>query len=279
LLCFLFLGRLIAFRLDIVPALLAFLAAAEWSVGRPIRGGALAATGALVKVFPALAALPSGWRELARGPGSRSIGLLAFAIVLAAGLAAWVALGGLGVLDSIQYHSGRGLEIGSVAAGLLMLAARATGDPLVLEQGHGSVEIEGAWTPAAVAASRYLQVAALALTMLAFVRSGRRSIIRGTGALILAAIATAPVLSPQFLIWVLPFVMALGGPAGRRARPIFAAACALTPLIYPVMFLDALLPMRMSAIVVLNLRNAMVVALWSILAFGADEGRGAIDVG
>ena len=77
----------------------------------------------------------------------------------------------------------------------------------------------------------------------------------------------------------LPFVIALSGPAGRRARPIFAAACALTFLIYPLMFLTALVPMRMTAILVLNLRNAMVVALWAILAFGADEDRGAIDAG
>lgn len=38
LLCFLFLGRLIAGRLDVVPALLGFAAAVEWSRGRPIRG-------------------------------------------------------------------------------------------------------------------------------------------------------------------------------------------------------------------------------------------------
>jgi hypothetical protein len=278
-LCFLFLGRLIVCRIDVVPALLAFLAAAEWSVGRPIRGGVLAAIGGLVKLFPALAILPAGLRELSRGGESRPIGLVAFAVAFGVGLAGWGVLGGLGALDSILFHAERGLEIGSVAAGLLMLAAPMTGDPLVLELGHGSVEIEGAWTSAAVAASGCLQVAALAMTMLAIVRSGRRSVVRGTGALILAAIATAPVLSPQFLIWALPFVMALDGPAGRRARPIFAAACALTFLIYPVLFLNALLPMRMTAVLVLNLRNAAIVALWAIAAFGADEDRGAIDPG
>ena len=64
LLCYLFLCRLIVSRLDVVPALLAFLAAAGWFGGRPIRGGVLAAIGGLVKVVPALAVLPAGIREL-----------------------------------------------------------------------------------------------------------------------------------------------------------------------------------------------------------------------
>ena len=67
----------------------------------------------------------------------------------------------------------------------------------------------------------------------------------------------------------------MGGPLGRRVRPLFALACALTFLIYPVLFHRGLLPMRMPAILVLNLRNALVIALWALMAFGTAEDRGA----
>jgi len=234
-----------------------------------------AAVGGLVKLFPALAVLPAVLRELARERDPR--GLLAFAGVFAIGLVAWGVVGGFGMLDSILFHAERGLEIESVGAGLLMLAGRLNGMAMAVDTAHGSAELDCDWSPAAVAASRYVQMAALALTLLQFARSNRRSCVQCTGALLLAFIATAPVLSPQFLIWVLPFVPAMGGSLGRRVRPLFALACALTFLIYPVLFQGALLPMRMPAILVLNLRNALVIALWALMAFGAVEERAAGD--
>jgi hypothetical protein len=276
LVCYLFLCRLIVSRLDVVPALLAFLAAVEWSGGRPIRGGVLAAVGGLVKLFPVLAVLPAVLRELARERDPR--GLLAFAGVFATGLVAWGVVGGFGMLDSILFHAERSLEIESTAAGLLMLAGRLNGMTMAVDTAHGSAELDCNWSPAAVASSRYVQVAALVVTLLPFVRSDRRSCVQCTGALLLAIIATAPVLSPQFLIWVLPFVPAMGGSLGRRVRPLFALACAVTFLIYPVLFQGALLPLRMPAILLLNLRNALVIALWALMAFGTADDRNAIPV-
>ena len=274
LVCYLFLCRLMAGRLDVVPALLAFVSAAAWSGDRPIRGGTLAALGALVKVFPALAVLPAGLAERSVDGGSRPRGLIAFAVVLAPGLAAWAVLGGPGMLDSILFHAERGLEIESVGAGLLMLAGRLTGASMAVETAHGSIELDSPWSPTAVAASRYLSCLALALTLLPFARSDRRSGVRCTGALLVAVMATAPVLSPQFLIWILPFAMAAEGLLGRRIRPLFALSCALTFLIYPVLFVPALLPMRIAAILVLNLRNALLIALWGLMAFGTETGTG-----
>src|SRR6516165_7164329 len=110
------------------------------------------------------------------------------------------------MLDSILFHAERGLEIESVGAGLLMLAGRLNGMAMAVDTAHGSAELDCDWSPAAVAASRYVQMAALALTLLLFARSNRRSCVQCTGALLLAFIAPAPVLPPQFLIWVLPFV-------------------------------------------------------------------------
>ena len=113
----------------------------------------------------------------------------------------------------------------------------------------------------------------MAVTLVPFIRSGRRSGVQCTGALLLAFMVTSPVLSPQFLIWVLPFLLTVGGPLGRRIRPLFAASCALTFLIYPLLFNRGLQPLLMSAILVLNLRNALLIALWGLMAFGTAEDR------
>ena len=162
LLCFIFLGRLIVSNLDIVPALLAFVAAAGWFAGRPILGGTLAATGGLVKVFPALAILPVGLRELARPRTSRLRGSVAFACTFALGLALWYLLAGPGLVASVRYHAARGLEIGAVGSGLLMIVGRLTGLPVSPGHGHGCFELHVRLVAGAViTASRYLLLLAL----------------------------------------------------------------------------------------------------------------------
>ena len=69
-LCYLFLCRLIVSNLDVVPPLLAFVAAAaNWFAGRPILGARLAATVAWVKRVPRGFGDPAGGPARARPPG------------------------------------------------------------------------------------------------------------------------------------------------------------------------------------------------------------------
>jgi hypothetical protein len=275
--CYLLLCRLIACRLDVVPALLAFLAAENLFADRRTRGGILAALGALVKMVPALAIIPAGLREISRPRQTRLRGSIAFACAFALGMVVWGVVGGTGLLESFRYHAERGLEVESLGAGLIMLVGRLTRAPLAVVGAHGALELQSDWTPAAIAASRNVQLLALALTLLPFVRSRRRSGVQCTGALLLAFMMTAPVLSPQYLIWALPFVLVMSGPLGRRVRPLFVLTCALTYLIYPVLFNRHLLALQMPAIVLLNVRNALVIALWALMAFGPSGDRNEND--
>jgi len=75
------------------------------------------------------------------------------------------------------------------------------------------------------------------------------------------------VLSPQYLIWLIPFLACVQGRTGTRCRLIFLVACAATTLIFPVGF-DSLLRLKTWAIVLVNLRNALLVGLWAHLTFG-----------
>ena len=84
---FLFLGRLIVSRIDVVPALLMYLAALGWAARRPVVWGSLAALGGLVKVVPALVAFPASLGELARPRSTRLLGTITFVVCSAVGVA------------------------------------------------------------------------------------------------------------------------------------------------------------------------------------------------
>ena len=72
------------------------------------------------------------------------------------------------------------------------------------------------------------------------------------------------------MIWALPFVLAIGGPLGRLPGRFMRSSMPLTFLIYPLLFHRGLLPLQMPAILILNLRNALLIALWLLMAFGRE---------
>jgi hypothetical protein len=81
-------------------------------------------------------------------------------------------------------------------------------------------------------------------------------------ATLLAFIATNKVFSPQYLIWLLPFAPLLR----PRQAGLFLAICAITIVIFPFDY-NLLLAMQLLPVLLLNLRNALVVALlvWLVL--------------
>ena len=276
---FLFIGRLIISRIDVVPALLMYLAALSWAARKPVLWGSLAALGGLVKVVPALVVLPALLGELARPRSTRLVGTITFAVCSAVGVSLWYLLGHSGMVSAIRYHTERVLEIESVYAGLLMLVGRMGGEPFGVQWGHGSHEVVSSLSPAILGASRYMQLALLGISLIPLARSGIDRCLQCCGALTLAFIVTAPVLSPQYLVWVLPLILSVGGSLGRCVRPLYVLTCALTFLIYPALFYRSLVPPRLPGILLLNARNLLLVGLWLLMCFGiagteGEERRG-----
>jgi hypothetical protein len=73
----------------------------------------------------------------------------------------------------------------------------------------------------------------------------------------------------------------VGGSLGRRVRPLYVLACALTFLIYPVFFYRGLVPPRLPGILLVNARNLLLIGLWLLMCFGTTgpdggERRGGI---
>jgi hypothetical protein len=97
--------------------------------------------------------------------------------------------------------------------------------------------------------------------------------LRYSAAAVLAFVLFGKVLSPQYLIWLFPFLAVLEGRAGRLARRIFLLCCLTTTLIYPGPGFPMILEHQGPAIVLLNLRN--VLLLWLLAVLLRDPGADA----
>jgi hypothetical protein len=191
-------------RFDLVPAFLALAAVLARDAGRSAAWGSLLAAGAAVKVFP-LALLPA----LLRGePNPRRVALAAAAplAVAAAIVIGW----GDEFGSAVSYHTERGLQIESLAA--TPLEAAGIDDPSVgAEYGSGSFNFVG---PGADAA-RTITIAALVFLygLVAWAGWRRDEVprLQLATALLAVVVVLSPVLSPQFLFWLLPLSAAAYG--------------------------------------------------------------------
>jgi hypothetical protein len=258
-------------RFDLAPMALALAAAICWGGRRPLLGGALAAVGALVKVAPmALAAPALGW-ERGRRASSRGLGVLAFAAVLAAGGLAWYGLGGAKVGATFAFHAGRPPELNSIISGLLIPAAKLVKAPLSLEYVHKSPNVVCPWSKAAARLAFPVQAAALLAVAWRSWRARGREPLRHAAAAVLGFVAFGKVLSPQYVAWPLALIGAAEGRAGGRARRLYLPACLATTAIYP-WNIEALGHFETWPVVLLNLRNALLVAVWLVLLLAPAAG-------
>jgi Glycosyltransferase family 87 len=199
-------------------------------------------------------------------------GTAAFLATLTVGLVFWFALGGRRVLDSLGYHADRGLEIGSLYAGGLLLWGTISGIEVPWVFNYRAHHVVPEWGARLAGLALPIQSAALLLVVGRFWRSSMSEGIRYAAAAVLAFIITGKVLSPQYLIWLFPFLAVLAGPTGRLARQIFLLGCLTTTLIYPGPGFPGILDHQAGAILLLNLRNVLLVWLLAILLFGPVVG-------
>lgn len=220
-------------RYDVVPAFLAFAGAVAWFSSRSIAGGILSAVGTLTKVFPGVVAVTGIIGDLITSRPRRWKGGVAFGLTMIVGISAWFMIGGRGVVDSLRYHSERGIEVGSLASGFLWIVGRASGDSMRIVHDHESLNLVSSLSGRVAGWAILFQAVAMISTAGALALRKGRDPLRSSGAMLLAFVLFGKVLSPQYLIWVMPFVATISGPAGRLARPLFLVAAILTLVLYP----------------------------------------------
>jgi hypothetical protein len=248
------------YRIDLIAMAVTLAAVLAWRDNAVTRGALLVAAGTFLKFFPALVTGPLILRDLVYFRPSRLRGALVFLAALAAGFSAWWLVGGDGVLYCFRFHTERGLEINSLYSGLLTLLGRLTGASMLTAGEYNSAQLVHPWSEAALALAGVIQPLAVLLVLVLFATSGFREPMRYCGAIILAFSATGKVLSPQYLIWLMPFVALLPGPRGAMVRRLFLAASVITILLFPTAF-GALCNFHLVAVSLLNIRNAILLLL------------------
>ncbi len=253
---------LIVVRFDIVPMTLGFAAVYCTTRGRMAVGGVLAGIGTLAKLVPCLVMVPILVRPGPWRPRLRA--LMGVSLTVVIGVFAWWVLGGPQILASLIYHSERGIEIGSLYSSAYMVAHKLAGALIFTTFDHTSMNIVGNGVGDAARLSTIIQLACLVLVAARARTSRPGQEYRFAAASLLAYMAFGKVLSPQYVIWLVPFICVVDGQAGKLARLTYLICVLLTSSLYPRLF-HQLCFFENLPVVVLVSRNLALIALFAIL--------------
>lgn len=235
------LGSVVLTRYDAWPALLSVAALAAVVSGRERLGFSALALGTAAKIYPAVL-VPLALGYVWRRRGARAVGApaLVFLGVLAVIVVPFAVLAPEGVADSLGRQLGRPLQIESLGASFLLAAHRLGWYEPTVVSSHGSQNLVGSLPDALATAQPLLQAAALlAVWALAVRGSGERErLLLAAATAAVAFVAFGKVLSPQFLIWLVPLVPLVGGAVGLAAGGLLVAALVTTQLWFPTRYWD-----------------------------------------
>jgi Glycosyltransferase family 87 len=266
----LLLGSVILSRFDLWPAAICVAALAALVSNRLRLGHALLGLGITAKLFPVVF-VPLGvayvWKRAGRREALICLALLAG--VVGAIFLPFVVLSPGGVWDSLSVQLSRPLQVESLGASLLLVGHHVFGFRLAGETSHGSQNVAGSAAGVLAVATTVLQVSVLGWIWTSFARGrgDREALVRTTAAALCAFVALGKVLSPQFLIWLIPIVPLVRGRRGLWASALLAAALVLTQVWFPFRYFRLALHFEVSLSWVLLARDLALVALTVLLAF------------
>jgi glycosyl transferase family 87 len=232
----LLLGSVVLTRFDLYPTALVAGALAALVHRRDRLAFGLLGAAVAVKLFPAVlvpVALGYVWRRRGRHEAIVCLALCAGVVALAYLPFVVLAPGGVGY--SLGHQLSRPLQIESLGSAFYLAAHHLVGLHAEMRSGHGSQNLFAAGTGATAVLLSLVQIAVLLWIWL------RRPVtndelVRWSAAALVAFVALGKVLSPQFLIWLVPVVPLVAGVRGVRASALLAFACVVTQLWFPARY-------------------------------------------
>ena len=245
----LLLGPFVFSRFDAWPTALAVLALAALLRNRLWVAAVLLGVAVSVKLWP-IVLLPflarRGWRFAAGAFGTAAAIFLPFAVFEPRGL--W---------HSFHVQIARPLQIESLGSALIIASHHAFGTSVDVVSSYGSQNVGGA---AGRVFTILLTVALVSSLILVWTRG--RDDASSAAACITALLAFGKVFSPQFVLWIVPFVAIV---PDAVALLLLVAALVLTQSWFPRHYWDlaALQPLQSWELLA---RDLVVVALFAVLA-------------
>jgi hypothetical protein len=264
------LGIILLWRYDAFVALLCVLSLSSFTREKMLAAGVWAGLAVAAKLIPLLLVAVLAGNLLAR---RRIPDLVRLGVGCGAALAAVfgpiLLLAGGKALVFVTYHAQRGVQIESLHGGLLLLTQTLGGPAIRVVFNFGAFHLDSPWATALLPWTAPLAllviVAALVRAFVLLREQGGSARLTGSMIFLVLLVFTLSnkVMSPQYLIWMVPFAPFL------RARQfaLYAVICALTLLIYPLTY-SHLLQMQAGSVLLLNVRNGLMIVLACWVARG-----------
>lgn len=236
----------------------------------PAVSGVWLAVGILVKIYPIVFFLPvmiycvvnKQFRDLL-------LFLSGFSAVFVLGLGTTYLLVGNDLVTFLKYHQLRGIQIESVLGGFLLLWYKILDLPLNTVSNFGAIHLVTSRTQS------LLRIVSWGFPLSYLLLSGSiyrffckqnkvsfELLLSALGAVLMLFLVFNKVLSPQYLIWLLPIVPFLR----PKILYCFAVAFMITIFIYPGSY-HRLVEMKFLWVVLLNVRNGLMFAMLLLTLF------------
>ena len=259
------LGTVVLTRFDLWPALLTVGALAALAGGRDRLGLGVLGLATAAKLYPAVLLPVALIYAARRGRQNALAALVAFMGAVFLCFLPFLLLAPEGVWASIEKQTGRPLQIESLGAAFL-LAGKQLGlyDPTVVST-FGSQNLAGSLPDRLASVQTLLQATAVVAVWFAVTRARDPvvGLLVGSAAAVVAFVAFGKVLSPQFLIWLVPLVPLAAAVSGLGAPMLFVVALVLTQLWFPTRYWDVVDLGAVGWLVLV--RDLVLVALFCVL--------------
>ncbi len=271
----LLLGSVVLSRFDLWPAALAAGGLAALVAGRNRLGSGVLGVAFAAKLYPAVL-VPLALTRVWQRQGRREAAICA-CVCAAAAFACFLPFlvaSPHGVWDALVRQTSRPLQIETLGAGFLLVAHQVAGVGVTMRSSHGSQNLAGPGPDALAALQTVGQLAALLAVWVWFARGpvDRERLVRASAAAVCAFVAFGKVLSPQFLIWLVPLVPLVRGRRGLAAGSLLALALVLTQLWFPFRYWDLALHLSAFPSALVLARDLVLVALFATLVWPERTG-------
>lgn len=262
------LGSVVLTRFDLWPAALVAAAMAALVAGRDRLALGALGLGIAAKVYPlVLLPLSVAWVWKRRGRREAVVALGVAAAVVAVCVLPFLALSPHGVWESSLRQTTRPLQIETLGGGILLALHHVFGLHLSVVTSHGSQNFSGGTADALAALDSAIEVVVLLAIWRWFARGPAQTgrLFRAAAAAVCTFVVFGKVLSPQFLIWLVPLVALVRGRRGLAAAGVLAACCVLTQLWFPYRYWRLVLHFDTAASWLVLVRDLGLVALLAVL--------------